>query len=62
MDIGDIIMVGGSSRIPLVIEMVFTHFDLKQLCLRINPDGEAVSYELKIYAAIFDKTENVRQI
>jgi heat shock protein 1/8 len=41
--INDIVLVGGSSRIPKVQEMLSQFFNGKELCRSINPD-EAVAY------------------
>lgn len=57
-DIDDIVMVGGSSRIPKVQEMLKAYFNGKTLCQSINPD-EAVAYGAAIQGSILggkDKT------
>jgi molecular chaperone DnaK (HSP70) len=41
--IDEIILVGGSTRIPKIQELIKVFFDGKQLNNRINPD-EAVGY------------------
>ncbi len=50
-DIHDIILVGGSTRIPKLQEMLSTYFGGKELCRSINPD-EAVAYGAAVQAAI----------
>jgi len=46
-----IVMVGGSTRIPKVQEMLSAYFNNKELCKNINPD-EAVAYGATVQAAI----------
>jgi heat shock 70kDa protein 1/2/6/8 len=53
----DIVLVGGSSRIPIVQELLSKHFDGKELIKSINPD-EAVVRGAAIQAAILSGTEN----
>lgn len=60
-DIDDIILVGGSTRMPLVNEMLSTFFGGKQLCKHINPD-EAVACGAAIQAAILNKDEQVQKL
>ena len=47
----DIILVGGSTRIPKVRSMLQDMFDGKELCRSINPD-EAVAYGAAVQASI----------
>jgi heat shock 70kDa protein 1/2/6/8 len=59
----DIVLVGGSTRIPKVQEMLSNFFGGKQLCKSINPD-EAVAYGAAVQAAILtgntdDKTSEL---
>ncbi|XP_037450988.1 heat shock cognate 70 kDa protein-like [Triticum dicoccoides] len=49
--IHDVVLVGGSTKIPKVQQMLQEFFDGKKLCNRINPD-EAVAYGAAIQAAI----------
>ncbi|GJQ89643.1 heat shock cognate 70 kDa protein-like protein [Tanacetum coccineum] len=49
-DVHDIVIVGGSTRIPKVQQMLREFFDWKQLCKSINAD-EAVSYGAAVLAA-----------
>lgn len=48
--VDEVILVGGSTRIPKVQSMLQEFFDGKQLCQSINPD-EAVAYGAAIMAA-----------
>jgi heat shock 70kDa protein 1/2/6/8 len=50
-DVGDVVLVGGSTRIPKVQEMLSAHFGGKELCKSINPD-EAVAYGAAVQGAI----------
>ncbi len=60
-DIDDIVLVGGSTRIPKIQEMLSAYFNGKELCRNINPD-EAVAYGAAVQAAILsgvqDETTN----
>ena len=56
-DISDIVLVGGSTRIPKIQEMVQTYFKGKELNKTINPD-EAVAYGAAIQAAIINDVED----
>lgn len=49
--IDEIVLVGGSTRIPKIQSMLIEFFDGKELCKSINPD-EAVAYGAAIQAAI----------
>ncbi|CAA0832127.1 Probable mediator of RNA polymerase II transcription subunit 37c [Striga hermonthica] len=49
--IHDVVLVGGSSRIPKVQKMLQSIFEGKELCRNINPD-EAVAYGAAVQAAI----------
>merc|ERR1712190_181309 len=49
--ISEVVMVGGSTRIPKVQEMISAFFNGKALCKDINPD-EAVAYGAAVQAAI----------
>merc|ERR1712166_701787 len=46
-----IVMVGGSTRIPKIQELLSKYFNNKELCKDINPD-EAVAYGATVQAAI----------
>ncbi|KAL5057256.1 hypothetical protein RYX36_028860, partial [Vicia faba] len=53
-DIDDVVLVGGSSRIPKVQDMLQDFFKGKDLCKTINPD-EAVAYGAAVQAAILSE-------
>lgn len=50
-DINDVVLVGGSTRIPRIQELLSQYFDGKELNKSINPD-EAVAYGAAVQAAI----------
>lgn len=50
-DIHDVVLVGGSTRIPKVQEILSNFFNGKELCKSINPD-EAIAYGAAVQAAI----------
>jgi len=50
-DIHDIVLVGGSTRIPRIQQLLRDFFNGKELCQSINPD-EAVAYGAAVQAAI----------
>jgi heat shock protein 1/8 len=50
-DINDIVLVGGSTRIPRIQELLSQYFNGKELNKSINPD-EAVAYGAAVQAAI----------
>ncbi|KAG8197894.1 hypothetical protein JTE90_020273 [Oedothorax gibbosus] len=49
--IHDVVLVGGSTRIPKIQKLLKDFFNGKELCLSINPD-EAVAYGAAIQAAV----------
>ncbi|KAL8106018.1 hypothetical protein AgCh_029720 [Apium graveolens] len=53
----DVVLVGGSTRIPKVQQLLQEFFDGKQLCKNINPD-EAVAYGAAVQAAILSGEDN----
>merc|ERR1712187_572965 len=55
--ISEVVLVGGSTRIPKVQEMISAFFNGKSLCKNINPD-EAVAYGAAVQAAIVSGTGN----
>jgi len=61
--IHDIVLVGGSTRIPKVQKLLSDFFSGKELNKSINPD-EAVAYGAAVQAAILcgDKSENVQDL
>ena len=50
-DVDDVVLVGGSTRIPRVQELLRSYFKGKDLCKSINPD-EAVAYGAAVQGAI----------
>ncbi|KAJ9549075.1 LOW QUALITY PROTEIN: hypothetical protein OSB04_021618 [Centaurea solstitialis] len=48
--VDEVVLVGGSTRIPKVQQMLQDFFDGKELCKKINPD-EAVAYGAAVLAA-----------
>eukprot|EP00062_Callorhinchus_milii_P027066 gi/632989928/ref/XP_007883910.1/ PREDICTED: heat shock-related 70 kDa protein 2-like [Callorhinchus milii] len=63
LQIKDIVLVGGSTRIPKIQKMLQDFFGGKELNKSINPD-EAVAYGAAVQAAILtgDKSENVQDL
>ncbi|KAL8621253.1 Heat shock cognate 71 kDa protein [Nucella lapillus] len=61
--IHEIVLVGGSTRIPKIQKMLQDFFNGKELCKSINPD-EAVAYGAAVQAAILhgDKSEEVQDL
>lgn len=53
----EIVLVGGSTRIPKVQELLQNFFNGKELCKSINPD-EAVAYGAAVQAAILSGEGN----
>ena len=53
--VDDIVLVGGSTRIPKVQELLRNFFNGKELSKKINPD-EAVAYGASVQAAILSKS------
>ena len=51
----DIVLVGGSTRIPKIQELLSSFFNGKELSKNINPD-EAVAYGASVQAAILSKS------
>jgi len=49
--VDEIVLIGGSTRIPKIQELLKKHFGGKELCKSINPD-EAVAYGAAVQAAI----------
>ena len=56
-DIDEIVLVGGSTRIPKIRELLTNFFNGKELCQHINPD-EAVAYGAAVQAAILSGTKD----
>ena len=63
--VDDIVLVGGSTRIPKVQALLSEYFNGKELCKSINPD-EAVAYGATVQAAILtgaaDKSSKLNDI
>ena len=59
--VDEIVMVGGSTRIPRIQELVSKEFGGKQLNMSINPD-EAVAYGAAVNAAVLSGNHNDRQL
>jgi L1 cell adhesion molecule like protein len=59
----DVVLVGGSTRIPKVQELLQNFFNGKELCKSINPD-EAVAYGAAVQAAILsgETSEKVQDL
>ncbi|KAL8121944.1 heat shock 70 kDa protein-like [Apium graveolens] len=54
----DIVLVGGSTRIPKVQQLLQTYFNGKELCKSINPD-EAVAYGAAVHTAVLNGLEDL---
>jgi len=60
-DVHEIVLVGGSSRIPKVQEMLTAYFDGKEPNRSVNPD-EAVAHGAAVQAAVLtEQSENVEE-
>ena len=61
--IDEIVLVGGSTRIPKIRELLTAYFNGKELCCSVNPD-EAVAYGAAVQAAILsgNKDETIGDI
>lgn len=55
-DIDDIVLIGGSTRIPKIQQLLTDFFGGKSLCKSINPD-EAVAYGAAVQAAILNQEQ-----
>lgn len=55
--IDDVVLVGGSTRIPKIQSLLSNFFNGKELCKSINPD-EAVAYGAAVQAAILSGVKN----
>jgi len=55
--IDEVVLVGGSTRVPKVQELLTTFFNGKDLCKNINPD-EAVAYGATVQAAILKNVQS----
>ncbi|CAI5019226.1 CGH_1_HP_G0123750.mRNA.1.CDS.1 [Saccharomyces cerevisiae] len=60
-DVDDIVLVGGSTRIPKVQKLLESYFDGKKASKGINPD-EAVAYGAAVQAGVLSGEEGVEDI
>ena len=60
-DIDEVVLVGGSSRIPMIQRMVRNFFHDKDLNLSVNPD-EAIALGASVYATIFSSNETETRV
>jgi len=60
-DIEEIVMVGGSTRIPKIQKLVSDFFGGKKINLGINPD-EAIAYGATVQAAVLSKSDEVDEV
>ena len=62
-DIDEIVLVGGSSRIPKIQQLLTAYFNGKELCKSVNPD-EAVAYGSAVMGSILGgcKDEEVKDL
>lgn len=62
-DIHDVVLVGGSTRIPKIQQMLIDYFNGKELCKSVNPD-EAVAYGAAVQAALLSgsKDEQIKDL
>lgn len=58
-EVDEIVLVGGSTRIPKIQEMLTKQFSGKPLCKALNPD-EAVAYGAAVQGAILSGKKNAR--
>jgi L1 cell adhesion molecule like protein len=58
-DVHEIVLVGGSTRVPKVQKLLSDFFCGKELCRSINPD-EAVAYGAAVQAAILTGTQDAK--
>ena len=59
--INEIVLVGGSTRIPKIQSMLSEFFNGKELCKNINPD-EAVAYGAAVQAAILSGNDTSKKL
>uniref|UniRef100_T1D1V7 Putative heat shock protein n=1 Tax=Cupiennius salei TaxID=6928 RepID=T1D1V7_CUPSA len=61
--IHDVVLVGGSTRIPKIQKLLRDFFNGKELCMSINPD-EAVAYGAAVQAAVLtgSNDEKIRDV
>ncbi len=56
-DIHDVVLVGGSTRIPKIQQLLTDFFNGKELCKSVNPD-EAVAYGAAVQAAVLSGSKD----
>ena len=59
-EVDEVVLVGGSTRIPKVQELLSNFFGGKELNKSINPD-EAVAYGAAVQAAVLTGAEDMSQ-
>jgi heat shock protein 1/8 len=57
--VNEVVLVGGSTRIPRVQQLLSEFFNGKELCKNVNPD-EAVAYGAAVQAAILTNQDSVK--
>lgn len=60
-DVDDIVLVGGSTRIPRIQQLVKDFFNGKEPCRGINPD-EAIAYGAAVQAGVLSREEEAQSI
>lgn len=60
-EVDDVVLVGGSTRIPKIQELLESYFDGKKVSKSINPD-EAVAYGAAVQAGVLSGEEGVDDI
>ncbi|CAF0797182.1 unnamed protein product [Adineta steineri] len=60
-DIAEVILVGGSTRIPMIQQLVKYFFDGKEPSCDINPD-EAIAYGTAVYAGVLSGVQDAGDI
>jgi len=58
-DVHEVVLVGGSTRIPKVQELLTNYFGGKELCRSINPD-EAIAYGAAVQAAVLSGASDAK--
>jgi L1 cell adhesion molecule like protein len=57
--ISDVVLVGGSTRVPKIQQLLTEYFNGKELCKSINPD-ECVAYGAAVQAAILTGSQDAK--
>lgn len=62
-NIDDVVLVGGSTRIPFIQNLLMNHFNGKNLCKSLHPD-EAVAYGAAVQAAVLKgcSDDNIKKL